>query len=88
MTTVPDRPHGAESPDGLLAAYANGSLFLAEQAEVEQWLAMHPAWTGRLELYRAIGGAVRRSAATADAPTIGSMAALWATIDATGRTAF
>lgn len=82
MTSVEELPLGAESPDELLVAYANGSLTGAERAEVDRWLAVHPEWNSRLNAYRAIGGAVRHAAAGSDGPAIGSLSGLWAAIDA------
>ncbi len=82
MTTVDELPLGAEAPDELLVAYANGSLAPAERAEVERWLEAHAEWGSRLTAYRAIGGAVRQSAAGSGAPAIGSLSGLWAGIDA------
>lgn len=82
MTTIDDLPFGAETPDELLVAYANASLPPAERAEVDRWLAVHTAWTSRLNAYRAIGGAVRLAAGGADAPAIGALRGLWAAMDA------
>jgi len=83
MTSADQLPFGAETPDELLVAYANGSLAPAERAEVDRWLAAHPEWVARLRAYQAVGAAVRQSAATSAPPDIGSMAGLWAAIDVT-----
>lgn len=82
MTALDPLPFGAESVDELLAAYANGSLDPAARVEVERWLAVHPQWQPRLEAYRAIGAAVRSSAASSQAPSLDSLPGVWAGIDA------
>ncbi len=82
MTTLEPLPFGAETPDELLAAYANGSLTEAERAEVERWLAAHPEWRGRGEAYQAIGAAIREQAAASAPPALADLEGLWAGIDA------
>ena len=82
MTNIHPLPFGAETPDELLVAYTNGSLSPAERAEVDRWLAAHPEWVARLRAYQAVGTAVRQAAATSGPPDIGSMAGLWAAVDA------
>lgn len=81
MTALEPLPFGAESPDELMAAYANGSLDPEARHEVERWLAVHPEWQPRLDAFRAVAGAVRRSAASSGAPDLATMAGLWSTID-------
>ncbi len=83
MTSTHPLPFGAETPDELLVAYANGSLSPAERAEVDRWLSAHPEWVARLRAYQAVGAAVREAAATSEPPDIGSMAGLWAAVDNT-----
>jgi anti-sigma factor RsiW len=82
VTTIDEPPLGAETPDEVLVAYANGSLARAERAEVDRWLVVHPEWNCRLNAYRAIGGAVRHAAAGSDGPAVGSLSGLWAAIEA------
>lgn len=85
MTNVHPLPFGAETPDELLVAYANGSLSPAERAEVDRWLAAHPEWVARLRAYQAVGTAVRQAAGSSRPPAIGSLAGLWAAVDATAQ---